>query len=147
MESNEIRNNNINHLAELALIRALPDAIIPQTKPGRLKGKCINLIKVVDKEFSKVPLLNDDEYEEIKQKMIAFGKQTGWEGQQRHIVTLTSFLLTMIEESKFKYHAKITDNLNDIFDYFERAKDAKPLCFLAGDIANMKWKKIVNGEA
>jgi len=134
--------NHIKKLSELALIRALPDFIIGKLKPGRLKNKCDRLIRLIDAEIIKIPKITTKDAYDVKLRMQEFGKRTGWENKERHVVTLVSFHLAMIEESEFEYDPKIGQYLTDIFDYFERKEGSRPICYVAGDIAMTKWKEI-----
>ena len=73
--------------------------------------------------------------------MDEFGRRTGWLGREKHVLTLLSFLLDMVEHSKFEYNGDIVKYLNLIFEYFERVSK-KNICYVAGSIAGEKWRKI-----
>jgi len=133
--------NKIEKYSELAMIRALPDFIVGSLNPGRLKNRCEKLLKLVDSELAKLPEPTYNELNKISDRIKLFGKASGWEGKQRHTVSVVSFLLAMIEESSFSHNQKIINTLNDIFNYFERNRDAKPLCLKSGEIASQKWEK------
>jgi len=128
-------------VAELALIRAIPDSLIPKTKPGRLQGRLVKLRTEIDKMFNGY-VLQGAELEKVQQKIMAFAEKSGWEGKEKHVCTAISFMLAMIEDSEHTYPEKITELLNDILDYFERKKTTKQLCYIAGDIAAKKWRGI-----
>jgi hypothetical protein len=141
-----VMSKKIDHLSELAYIRALPDYIIPQIHRGRLKNRCKKLITLIDKEINKLSPWSDAESKEIGDRIAEFGKRTGWENTEKHIVTLLSFLLAMIEESTYKYNSSIVECLNDIHDYFERDGRVKIICNVAGCIASDKWNSIAGRE-
>lgn len=132
----------IDHIADLALIRALPEFMAGKLKEGRLKNKSNLLIKAVDQDLKRLGPISDFELEMVRLKMIEFGKRTGWQKKEKHLATLLSFLLAMVEDSSFYFNPKILENLNHMFDYFDNAGDAKIICNVAGAIANTKWQSI-----
>lgn len=127
-------------MAELALIRSLPNFIIDQKiKPGRLKNICLSLAEITDIAIKNLPILSIQEMLQALELLLTWGKKTGWLDNKKHTVSLCSFLLAMVEESQFKYDQKIIDHLNELFEYFERIGDAKQICLYAGNVANNKW--------
>lgn len=132
----------IIRVTELALIRSLPEFINDKIKGGRLKNKCSELINAVDMDLRKTPYVTHAEMEKARGLMDRWAKETGWYEKQKHITTLVSFLLAMIEDSPFTFNDQIVKSLNEIFDYFERNKDVKTICMFAGGLANQKWRAI-----
>lgn len=141
-EMKKVNTDNMEKTGELALIECLPKNVLPTTKNGRLQNRLIQLQNAVHSEFSRMPYISLREKNQALNKIMDFGEKTGWDKRERHPVTLISFLLGMVENSKFKYNQKITTLLNEIFDYYERAKQAKNICCVAGALGNEKWEAI-----
>jgi len=132
-------NDNMNKTSELALVECLPVNVLPHTRQGRLQNKLKALQLAVHREFDKMPLITKEEKEIASDKITAFGLKTGWDKTEKHPVTLISFLLEMIENSKYKYSYKITKLLVEIFEYYERGKEARTACLVAGKGGHQKW--------
>lgn len=131
--------------AELALIRAIPDMILENCGKGRLHGLNLKIIEQVDNILSQMPRTGYMDMELISRKIFEFATVTGWERKQKHVATFASFALEMIENSPFTYPDKITDLLNDLIDYFERAGRITTAPFFAGGVAYEKWNQIIYG--
>jgi len=134
--------DKIQKVAELCFIKALPKFIINDLKPGREKNLVDRLEKAVDISLAKSPQLTWGEMREARNRMAVWGKETGWYDKEKHITTLISFLLAMIEESQFTFDPKIIECLNNLFEYVDRKYPAKTICMVAGGIANDKWRSI-----
>lgn len=104
------------------MIRAIPDLAIGQVRPGRLKGLYGRLTEAVDGDLFRLPRPTVLELLRIDKSVQEFAKTTGWQNKQRHIMTLVSFCLAMIEHSEFQYSQRITKNLSEIVEYFERER-------------------------
>lgn len=130
-------------MLELAMVISIPELTKGMVNNGRLKSLYNRLTKAATNELDKIPIATSIELYEIGSKIAKFGKETGWEGKERHIVTLASFCLGMLENSANKLDSKIIEILNDIVDYFDRAKKAPGPSFWAGSVAADRWKKII----
>lgn len=131
----------LEHAAELALIRSIYDILSGSLKPGRLQGKFIALQKEADKQLSLMGI-HEAELEELKIVLDSFAVSTGWADNSRSVGTILSFVMQMVEDSRNKFRTKILELLNEIFDYFERVKPFSPLCYNAGAVAAEKWQRI-----
>lgn len=140
-------NPTLKHTAELALIRAIPDMILAECEQGRLRGLNQRIIKNVDKILSTMPRVGYLDMVDISQAIFEFAAETGWENKQKHVVTFASFALEMIERSPFAYPDEITNSLNDLVDYFERAGRVNMAPMWAGGVAYEKWHRIIYKEA
>lgn len=138
---------HLKHTAELALIRAIPDMILGDCKQGRLRGLNHKIIKQVDSILRTLPRTGYLDMLNISEKIFEFAKETGWEKKEKHVVTFASFALEMIERSPFEYPDKITEYLNDLVDYFERAGRVNTAPMWAGGVAYEKWEQIIYKEA
>ena len=127
--------------AELALIRALPDFVCDDLKPGRLKGLYKKLVKAVNKEWDRYPKLSLNEEIAVNKNLIEFGVLTGWQGKKRHHITYVSFIAFFADR-----HTLINPIINDIVDYFERGNNLKQVCCRAGLTAFEKWEKLWKEE-
>ena len=139
MHDIKITNNNLKKLAELALIRAIPDLTIGKLKPSRTKGLFTKLQKYVDKDLIKINVTQDtiNKLEVIINK---FGDSTGWFKQTKHTGTLVSFCLGILERTSFDFHPGILRTLVEIIDHFENGNDFPDAASWAGDIAVEKWE-------
>ena len=133
-------------LAELALIRAIPElALDDDLKPGRLQSLYARLIKITNKELHKL-VTDDNDIRQAKKIVFEFFQVTGWAEQQRHMVTLLSFAVDMVEQSDFKYSPRIIETLTDIVNYMEQKEAVKGICCWAGGLATEKWRGIIERE-
>ena len=136
--------NRAEHYAELAFLRAMPDHLLPEVPNGRLKNRLSKLLKLTDLEIQKLKDMTFEECEQTADIIKEFALLSGWDGKKRHVVSVVSFLLAMIEDSKYNYPDSIISVLNDLFDYFERAKAIKGLCLMSGSRAAEKLKDVNN---
>jgi len=91
--------------------------------------------------------LNDYQVKISKSRIDRFQRLLGWDNRERHMLSLVSFSLALIDESNFdyqKYAPKIIEYLNDIYDYFDRGNKAHLLCCVSGAVAMDKWKTVIN---
>jgi len=137
-----MNKNQLKTLTELALIRAIPDLTIGNLKHGRKKSLFRRLQKAVDIDIKKLPNPSKKELDMIWEKVEAFGKQTGWLHQQKHIGTLISFCLDVTEQSEFRFNRMIVQTLNDIIEYLEAGNDFKYQSCWAGSLAAEKWREL-----
>jgi hypothetical protein len=106
------------YVVELALIRAIPDFDRhPPNAKSRLATLYKRLCKHVDCELQKTPHLTNRDVVTIRDQIMDFAVKAGWEGKEMNIQILFSFILGIIEESKYKLPVRIVETLNDIFDY------------------------------
>lgn len=135
-------NSNLSFVTEIAMLRSLPDLLCGNLNSGRLKGKLKALQKEVDKSLVGCKINQKKDLPVIKSCLDRFANETGWNGSQKSIGTILSFYLCMIEESEHSYSEKITDILNDLFEFFERKKPFSPACCWSGAVATQKWINI-----
>lgn len=67
-------------------------------------------------------------------------------GKQKHVGTLVSFCLSLIEKSDEEFDDKIVKMLNLICDYYERVGDLHHASMWSGDLASERWESIFNVE-
>jgi len=133
-------DNQYRKLSELALIRSIPDMTIGTLKPSRKKGLFLRMQKAVDKDIRDLPKPSDDDLSKIWETIEEFGRQTGWLNQTRHIGTLFSFCLEIIERSEFEFNPDIVSIINDIINHLEDGKDFLYQSCWAGGLAAKKWE-------
>jgi len=115
-----------------------------KTVGDRVLGFLEKTVKFSIKELEKLPPLTDKDLEPMAVALKAFEDQTGWNrGKDRHLATITSFCLEMLENSQFEYDQKILNNLNKIVDHFDRVKKVPGPSFWAGSVAAEKWRRIL----
>lgn len=136
-------NPSNKKMMELCTVISIPQFTNGKVSNGRLKGLYNKLEKVITKELEILPKMSTLNRIRVDALLEEFFKATGWQGKPRHIATLASFCLEMLENSEFKYNPKIDDILNDIVDYFDRKKKVSGLSFVAGRIAAEKWNYIM----
>ena len=132
----------IRHLTELALIRAIPDLTMGDLKPCRKRALFIRLQKAVDRDLRKFPHVSQDELDQIWAKVEQFGKLTGWLNQTRHVGTLFSFCLAIMENSEFEFNPAIRETINDIIKHLEAGRDFPFQSCWSGDLAYSKWESL-----
>ena len=129
------------HTAELALIYSIPEICAPT---GRLKSLLQSAQKIAARELGNLPRLTDEDLHAILDRIYAWGKQTGWLGNDKHVSTLISFVLSMIDQSPYTYPARLIDKLNEISAYLEKGGNYKyPSCW-AGSLAAERWENVFN---
>ena len=133
-----------NKIVELALIRGIPDMIIGTINEGRLKKLYKKLIKEIDIQLKTLTKPTGMDIYIIGNKLEKFGIDTGWNGKKKHVVTIISFCLDMIERSDSVFTKKTVFILNDLFDYFERINEFKYPSLWGGRCAAEKWVKIIS---
>ena len=129
-------------MAELAMIRAIPDLIIGDVKPGRLKRVLTDLTAEVDLALERLPQPTCSDMIAVEGKINEFGRLSRWEGKERNVNTMALFCQSMIEESDFEFSAKIVELLVDLVDYFERVGKTPDASYLAGGLAAKKWRAV-----
>ena len=130
----------LKHIAELALIRSIPDCC-SNIRPGKERGLYDRLQKAVDKDLSKYKIYSKD-LDLIEPKIEAFGKLSGWQGQEKHPVTMLGFCLVLIEKSDRKFNNKIIETINKIVAHYERGNMLKSASCWAAILAAEKWEAL-----
>ena len=130
---------------ELSLVSAI-EKLVVKKKNGRLNGLLEKLAKEANNELDRIYGLNRVEIDEIGKNIYEFAVSTGWLGKQRHLCTIVSFCLAMLDQSEFKYNQRITGILNEIYDYFDRVGKAPYQCNWAGSLAMEKWLKVTGDK-
>ncbi len=148
----KLTDTQIKILAELALIRAIPDQELDEEwreshdlkplKPGRLRGLFERLVKVVDKEMGTIPQPLEADINKVNGLIREFGRASGWEYKQYPVVVNISFCAGIFENSTSKIAPKIIHLINEIIDYFDR-KEPVPLRYFRGGLfAAEKWNEL-----
>ena len=123
-------------IAKLAMVRMIPEFFLDKVPPGRLHGRLLKLQNEVDSMLSRMPPPTPEQNRAIYKIVSNFGYLSGWEGKERHIITVISFVMALVNDEKWD---KINDLLVDIHDYYERVGDTNQLCYIGGNIAAEKW--------
>ena len=118
--------NRTQKLAELAFAIALPDQLLPDLPNGRLKSLLTRLSKACVIEAKRLKQVRDSERKEAARMILLFAEKTKWEGKALHICTKVNFMLALYDQKM--YGALLIPILNEIYDYFARAKDAPRAC-------------------
>lgn len=105
------------HMTELALIRAIPDMLHGKIPKGRISNIYKRLQKYVDKILATFPQVTSLDKIDIGHKIHTFGQKADWERRRVDITVLLSFVLDLIENSRFPYPDEIIDALNDAFEF------------------------------
>ena len=133
---------SLKKTTEIALIYAMTD-FTETPMVGRLSAMAKRLRKLSYKELERLPDFNDDELEQARELLKRFEKESGWKGKGRHIATLASFGLEILERSEFSFSPRIRETLIDIVDHFDRAGKVPGPSFWSGGLAAEKWIKIM----
>lgn len=133
------------NIAELAMVNAIPLTATNNIPRGRVRGLLDRLQKISMRQLYALPDVSKSEYEQIIDRVAKWGELT-WGKKEVHAVTMCSFALGMIENSEFKYPARLVDTLVDIVDFYDRKGKAMGICMLSGGLAADKWKMVMEGE-
>jgi len=152
----KLTSSQIKKLAELALIRAMPDQELDsewrETQklkpllPGRLRGLFIRLTKAVDMELQTMPQPSIVEIDKVNDLIRKFGVASGWEYRAHSIVTNIPFCLGLLETSESKINPKILGlmhdikAMNNIMHFFEHKTPVRIRPFSVGAFAAEKWE-------
>jgi hypothetical protein len=119
-----ISNEQAKHIAELGILKTIPDFLAQPLHPGRLKKAFLEIEYLVGKELQKIYKNNPNVYADNKEALSyyldEFGKQAEWIGNETHVGSVVSFCLAFLETSNYSYPDKLFDSLNKIVDYYER---------------------------
>ena len=147
-EADELRDKNIKRMAELGIIRSLPDSVRAPMKKGRLFNLYTKLIELVDIELNKLdkklgsPTGFYKTYRsQIKRLYDEFGKLTRWVGGVEP-VSVISFAAEFLEQSEVKYPKELYNHLREIVDYYERGGVAAEKDLWEGGEAFKVWKSL-----
>lgn len=138
-------NDTIRKKAELALLYSVP-VLSDANENSRLSGLQRRLQEAVIPCLQRLPHFTDKDLEEVINKVLTWGKDTGWLDDKKRISALISFCVDMVERSAFVYPDKITGILTDIADHLERGKNLSTLDCSEGAAASEKWEEMFNKE-
>lgn len=132
------------HMTELALIRAIPDMLHGKIPKGRISNIYKKLQKYVDKILVTFPQVTNLDKLDIGHKIHTFGQKADWEKHQVDIAVLLSFVLDLIENSKFDYPYQIIDALNDAFEFITQSMSYEELEIHVreAETSSMIWRSI-----
>ncbi len=137
-----IENEELKYVTELVLIRSIPDLMVGELKQGRLKNLMYTLQFAVDVELGKLcrkpGAVDVDKIEDLLNQFKTVAKF----GKQKHVGTLVSFCLSIIEKSDKEFDSNIIETLNLICDYYERVGDLHVASMWSGDLASERWESI-----
>ena len=102
-------------MAEMSIVLLLPESLIPKIKPGRLKIQMQKLSVLINSELSKMPKMTEEVETLLGKKITVWGKKTRWYGNEKHIASVVSFMLKIIENSGHEYDNEIFVTLNNVF--------------------------------
>lgn len=131
---------SLRHLTELALIRSIPDLTLGTLKPSRKKSLFLRLQAAVDKDLRNFLGVTEKHIDEARILIEEFGRQTGWLNTTKHVGTLFSFCLEVMEKSEFKFNPAIREIINEIVKHLEAGQDFPFQSCWAGSLACEKWE-------
>ena len=139
-------------LAELGILRSMPDFLEEPLKPGRLRARFMEISFIVDNELKNVFINDPDVYKdnllEIAAYLEKFGKIMNvgnLEKKDIHVASVVCFCMSFLEDTKTKYPEKLSEYLKDIIDYYDRVDNIKHDDFVSGRSFHEKWEKLNNG--
>ena len=128
-------------LAELSLVYGVP--IVTQAKENsRLAGLQRKLQKLVMPDLMALPHFEDKEVAYVDEQVESWLKEVGWWNTPKHVGSLISFCLDMIENSPFKYNPRIEETLQKIAEHLENGQELDDQTIQAGAEIADKWQKI-----
>ncbi len=145
-------HNMLMKLAELGILRSMPDFLGEPLKPGRLRARFMEIEFIVDNELKRVfandPNIYKDNLSEITAYLEKFGKIMNVDNLEKadiHVASVVCFCMSFLETTKTKYPKKLYEYLKDIIDYYERADNIKHSDFMSGRTFHKEWERINNG--
>jgi len=139
-----LTNSQIETLAELSLVRALPDMILDRKKinKSRLGNIYKRLQKYTDNIISTFPIVGTLDRGKVHERIWNFATVSGWEKKEHDVIKLLSFILGIIDESDFKYPELIIEELNNAFEHITNdINDDEINGYLAeAEVAVALWK-------
>lgn len=143
MKTRIANKNQLKYIAEFGLIGAISEIKLNGKPPknGRLKGKLERLRKLVSQNMAKYEFTLQD-VQIINSLIKKLQKETGWGEDERHTCTYVNFCLAFMDQSKIQFDPKLWETLQDIEDYYSRAKKAPAPSLWSADRANRKWQSI-----
>lgn len=145
-------NDLLMQLAELGILRSMPDFLAEPLKPGRLRTRFMEIGFIVDDKLKQIFKTDKDIYidniQEITAYLEKFGKIMNPDDIAKkdiHVASVVCFCMSFLETTKSVYPPKLYEYLKDIIDYYERANNIVYGDFLKGSTFYKEWEKINNG--
>jgi len=139
-------------LAELGIMKSMPDFLGEPLKPGRLRGRFMEIEFFVDSTLQKIFANDPNIFVDNKQEMTIylekFGKILNTDDiakEDIHIASVVCFCMSFLEDTKSVYSPKLLIYLQDILDYYERKDNMKYGDFMKGRTFHEEWEKLNNG--
>lgn len=147
----KVSHETLVKLAELGIMRSIPDFLEEPLKPGRLKRLFGDIIFIVDQELAKIYKFNgnifEDNISEITKYVNRFGDilhKGGLQKEDIHVASVVCFCLSFLKDSKSKYPDELNKYLVDVVDYYERVDNASYIDFMKGRNFYEEWE-MING--
>lgn len=144
-------HNLLMQLAELGILRSIPDFLAEPLKPGRLRARFMEIEFIVDSKLKQVnksyPDIFIDNVKEITAYLDKFGKILNPENidkEDLHVASVVCFCMSFLENTKSVYSPKLYKYLQDIIDYYERANNIKYSDFMEGRKFHEEWEAVNN---
>ena len=132
-------NLKIKKYAELSFALYLASKIEQEAQKGRLKNSCQKLEAAVLEQFKGAPKFTNPEMQTADKIIDAFLDKTGWK-KGKHIVTTINFLLAVMDKKPYGEES-VVPALMEIFNYFDRVRDAPKACEWAAGKGHEKWEE------
>lgn len=134
-------------IAELALIKALPEMMLPAYQACAIAGKLESINKKIDKHLDRLPVVTDQDKIKIRERLIEFEKQTGWtRGNGKAPATLILFAMALLDDAEYQVPDGVLETLTNIIlhmeDHPDKTKRPAPACYWAADQAVAKWRRV-----
>lgn len=131
----------LREVAILAMVRSFPDQLAKGTAQGRLLGLYTKLQTETDRLLGFQPLVNKLDEEILGEKLTAWAAKTGWGHKGKHPVSVVTFLIGIV--SDFIHEDKLLlENLQKIYDYFDRVGHAYTACLPAGTLTSNRFREV-----
>lgn len=136
-------------LAELGILRSMPDFLGEPLKPGRLRGRFMEIEFIVDNELKRIfaddPNVYKDNILSITAYLEKFSKIMNADNLAKediHVASVVCFCMSFLDTTKTKYPEKLYEYLKDIIDYYERADKIKHSDFMKGRTFHEEWELV-----
>jgi hypothetical protein len=144
------RKNLIIKMAELGVLRSLPDMLDKNLKPGRLRSRYVEVSLIVDEQLKGIyefynysSAFFKDNRELIAEYLNMLGDITGWKQKPTDIAEVVAFCVAMVERApKNRYPDALLKNLTEVLEYYERGDGVSYANLYNGDKFESKWNRL-----
>lgn len=145
-------HSQLMKLAELGILKSLQSFLDKSLKPGKLRTKLQDIDFFVTNQLNGIFARDNNVFIQNKAEIAAYLQKFNFimsgntlKKENIHIVSVTLFCISFLEETKTIYPKKLILSLKDVVDYYLRQDDSIYVDFMIGRNFNEEWEKLSNG--